>query len=138
MAAAIELASGERVPLDDPSLPACGDLLGGLGVRDERLVLRDCVDETQAQYRSRVARYDVRGSDAAAIETLLVTAVGLERLRFVCCGWESLPTSGQVRGTDGFLRLVSMGSGESLLSDRSRWADIPTFVVTVELVLDEI
>jgi Domian of unknown function (DUF4952) len=137
-AAAIELASGKRVPLDDPSLPPCGDLLAGLGVRNDRLTLRGCEDETRAQYRARVARYDVAGSDAAAIESLLVKAVQLETLRFACCGWESVPTSGQVRGADGFLRLVSMGSGESLVTDRSRWAEIPTFVVTVELVLDEV
>lgn len=137
-AAEIALASGKPVPLTDPSLPPCGDLLADLGVRDDRLEPQGCTNETHSQYRSRLARYNVSGSEAAAIERFLVNAVKLEKLRFACCGWESLPTSGQIRGADGFLRLVSMTSGESVVNERSRWSEIPTFTVSVELVLDEI
>ena len=138
VASAIERASGEPVPLDDPSIPPCGDLLGALGVRDNRLASKGCSNETRAQFRSRLARYEVAGSDAAAIEKILMKTVKLDKLRFVCCGWESSPTSGQVRGADGFVRLVSMGSGETVVNERSRWSEVPAFFVTVELVLDEI
>lgn len=119
--------------------PVCDDPLRRAGLSMPQLEYTGCEDGHSAQLRTQVATYRVRGSDAAAVERRLVRRTGMARLRFVCCGWEPDPRASRRLGT---LRLgtealeVSMGSGESAINRRVRWAQIPSFQVTVTRYLD--
>ncbi len=62
----------------------CGDLLNIYGEKPEQLTFVDCTEG--AGQTILEARYSV--ADSEAVEAFLVENYGLEKLKFVCCGWE--------------------------------------------------
>lgn len=143
--------TARTAPAVQPPLPAqapqasqtavCGDFLAALQRKPPALEWTGCTAGYEHQLRALIATYRVPGAQAAAVERELARRTGMASLRFVCCGWE--PRSR--RGRDGAGRLpgphgldfrVDMGSGETLVTRRSDWAQIPWFEVRVTLPLE--
>lgn len=132
--------------------PVCGDFLAMAGKKPPHLEYRDCVEGKQAQIRVLRARYRVAGKYAHLVEEYLVKETGMQPLSHVCCLWESMPKDGKRYGhlphsqwpkgspesIDPILTRyeISMGSGESLVSQRENWEAIDWFYVDVELFLE--
>lgn len=132
--------------------PACGDFLAMSGKKPLHLEYRDCVEGKNAQLRVLRARYRVEGKYAHLVEAWLVNETGMQPLTRVCCIWESVPSGGKHYGhlphnqwpegspqsKDTLMSQyeISMGSGESLISQREKWHAIEWFYVDVELFLD--
>jgi hypothetical protein len=120
-------------PQQDASLIAdeCGDLLSQFGTKPDALEFLDCTAVHAPQVRFS-ARYRVPGNQAEMVEDFLHTEYGMNKLQFVCCGWE--PKDG-VRGSLTVPRhyfSLTMHSDETLMNDRTRWGDLPFFYVVVE------
>jgi Domian of unknown function (DUF4952) len=119
--------------------PACSDVLSTWKTKPANLTFVGCADSRSAQVRTLEYRYSVVGSKAKPVEKFLASTFGMAPLAFACCGWEPRPIepSGQrlgvYRNAEGFQYQISMGSGETLEKD---WSKIPTFLVTIELLLD--
>ena len=125
--------------------PACGDFLAEIGAKPAHLEFVECKPSRDAQLAVLEARYRVAGAHAAEVEKYFVDTAHMGRLEFHCCGWESWSPSGgslahnrplaEEGPTEPNLD-ISMGSGESLISNRDRWAEIPWFYVDVLMYLE--
>lgn len=132
--------------------PACGDFLAMAEKKPPHLEYLDCVKSKNAQLHVLRARYRVTGKNAHEVEKYLVKETGMQPLSRVCCIWEPVPKEGKRYGhiphnqwPEGSLQSrdttlthyeVSMGSGESLISQREKWGAIDWFYVDVELFLE--
>ncbi len=120
----------------------CADFLSELGRSHERLEFVQCERSAESQLRVLRAIYRVSGANAAALEQHFIKTARMGQLRFVCCVWEvsstqpiPTPRYGEYRaGNDQFK--ISMASVETLIRERSRWAEIPTFRVEVVYFVD--
>ncbi|CAN7430619.1 DUF4952 domain-containing protein [Acidovorax sp. LjRoot117] len=128
-------AVGQTVPA-----PACGDFLAAQRHTPPGLQWTGCTEDHFRQLRALVATYRVPGAQAAAVERYLVRRTGMARLHFVCCGWE--PRNRRGREGAGSLPgpaeayIVEMAAGDTLVTRRSDWAQIPWFEVRVTLPLE--
>jgi hypothetical protein len=97
-----------------------------------------------------LASYRVTGAAAAQVENALIQDFDMVPLRFLCCGWENhversvegvpnttsrLDGHGGYKDENGFGFQIDMYSAETLVTERSEWAEIPTFNVLVEAYL---
>lgn len=122
----------------------CGDFLAALGHKPAGLEYVGCAAGYDAQLRVLVASYAVSGSRANRVERYLGRHTGMGRLRFLCCGWEpAAVVAGGVRQREGWLPRghepgdrVTMFSGETLVSRRADWAQIPAFHVRITRYLE--
>ena len=116
---------------------SCGDFLAQLNKKPPALEFVSCGKTVRHGTSALEATYRVAGGNAAAVETHLIKSGRMPRLRFICCGWESLPASPQSQARTGVYvhrgqRFeITMTSGESLVNQRRRWAEIPYFQVKV-------
>ncbi len=114
---------------------ACTDFLAQLRKKPPKLEFVSCEKIRQYGTPALVARYRMAGADAAAIEAYFVKSAHMPPLRFLCCGWESIPKSPKAQTRTGFYVWrgqrfeITMSSDESTASQRKRWAEIPHFQV---------
>ncbi len=123
--------------LPGSNAPTCTDFLAKSGVRLEGLTFLSCEPAQNAQISVLRARYEVSGAQAESLEAQLKQRFGMAPLKFLCCGWE--PENGGVgqrRDERGFTYLISMGSEETIVRQRSDWPKLK-FFVQVDLMLEE-
>ena len=116
---------------------SCGDSLAQLNKKLPALKFVVCEKVVQYGTPALVAEYRVEGINAGAVENHLVKSARMPRLRFLCCGWESVPASSNSKAATGFYVQrrqrfeATMTSGESIVNQRKRWAEILYFQVKV-------
>lgn len=124
--------------------PVCADFLAKLGQKPKNLEFIGCRPVRLFGVSALQSDYRVKGAYAGPIEAHLVKTAGMPRLRFICCGWESLPADVRGQRTHGAYTAgersyaVSMTSGETLIRHRSALHAVDYFSVTVVLYLDAV
>lgn len=89
-------------------------------------------------------KYKVSGKNAHIVEDLLHKKYGMNKLKFVCCGWET-SKNGTLEITDNFYNKygkrydfnhisIKMHSTETLIQDQKQWHKIPYFYIIVEVL----
>jgi hypothetical protein len=121
--------------------PQCGNFLKLLSRQPQNLSFLECKNGHSAQIRVLRATYRVAGIHAASVEDYLVKQTRMQRLKFVCCIWETVPDKagnryGRLKSQFEFDFEIDMNSGETVYSKRTDWNKIPWFYVTVELPLE--
>ena len=116
---------------------SCGDFLAQLNKKPPALEFVGCDKVVHYGTLALVAEYRVEGINAGAVENYLMGSARMPRLRFLCCGWESVPASSNSKAATGFYLQrgqrfeATMTSGESIVNQRKRWAEILYFQVKV-------
>lgn len=117
----------------------CGDFLRAMTDPPKSLEFFHCESQPEDQGAPLTARYRVKGQDAHQVERYLQRELGLqERLKFVCCGWE---TKGFISYRDkktGRHYQIGMGSEETPYNQRRDWHKIGYFYVTVVFYTEDI
>jgi hypothetical protein len=128
----------------------CEDFLEKWDKKPPQLEFIGCEKTKSAQADILLASYRVTGAAAAQVEDALIQDFGMVPLRFLCCGWENhvarsvedvdnttsrVDGHGGYRDENGFSFQIDMYSAETLVQERSEWAEIPTFNVLVEAYL---
>lgn len=120
----------------------CADFLAAVGHKPRHVQFVGCAPGHDAQLRVLQATYRVKGAHAAQVEHYLIRHTHMPPLRFLCCGWE--PWAAGAQAHHGVLPrrhppadTVTMASGETLVSRRADWAQIPAFHVRVTRYLDQ-
>ena len=107
----------------------CIDFLSAWQVKPKELKFLSCkkVEKTPAIVLE--ASYSIQGHHAKSVEDLLHKKFGMEKLRFVCCGWETRP----VTYTDevGSTYTINMHSNDDFKGNKN-WESFSEFQVTVE------
>jgi Domian of unknown function (DUF4952) len=121
--------------------PQCGNFLKLLSKQPKDLSFLECKNGHSAQIKVLRATYRVAGIHAARMEDYVVKQTRMQRLKFVCCIWETVPDKagnryGYLKSQFEFDFEIDMGSGETVYSKRTDWHKIPWFYVTVELPLE--
>ncbi len=120
--------------------PVCADFLAEKKIKPAPLEFVHCEAKENTQLRELIATYRVRGKDAAIVERALIRTTKIPKLRFICCGWESVPPYQRIGKVSSYgtfdygaeiVAHVSMHSGESVINSRARWVEIDWFTVTV-------
>lgn len=129
------------VPSFGSTKPQCGNFLKFLSKQPKHLVFLECKNEHDAQVKVLRARYRVSGVHAASVERYFVQQTGMQKLVFLCCGWETVPNQagnryGYLKSQFEFDYEIDMGSGETVYSRRTDWNKIPWFYLTVQLPLE--
>ncbi|NSY99365.1 DUF4952 domain-containing protein [Agrobacterium tumefaciens] len=114
----------------------CGDFLAKTHKTPANVNYVECRYLPDRQGKPLQATYSVSGKDAADAEAHLIKSVGLGKLRRVCCQWESKPARFKDRAGADYT--ISMYSGETMISSRTDWHDIPRFEILVETFTEEI
>jgi hypothetical protein len=114
----------------------CGDLLARIHRKPAGAIYIGCSYQSDRQGKPLEATYRVRGRDAAATEAYLVRTIGLDRLKRLCCHWESPARA--FRDPQGRDYSISLASEETVVASRDDWARIDTFEITVETMTEEI
>lgn len=136
---AVTSPAGELSVLPPPAwqLPqeGCGDVLQQAGLVLPGLEFLVC--RREGQPAREVARYRVRGDQAAAVEALLREKTGMAALERVLGMW-TLPAGGEGRlpasaGRTGRVFMGEVPLTAALAAERSQWAQIAWFAVRVEL-----
>lgn len=120
---------------------SCGDLLKQFAKKPRHLEFIDCnKGEEQTIFK---ANYRVQGKNAALVEKFLIESYKMDRLKFICCGWQ--PEIGKltmVKKSDYIANkginigyFIRMYSSETLIVNRNDWNKIPYFYVTVEVIM---
>ena len=123
--------------------PVCADFLAKLGHKPKGLEFIGCKPVRLYGVAALESDYRVKGAYAGPIEAYLVKTAGMPRLRFICCGWESVPRDvrGQrtygVYAAGGRSYAVTMSSRETLVNQRSALHTVDYFYVTTVLYLEE-
>ena len=73
----------------------CGDLLKKYATKPNKVEFVEC--KTGTGQTILEADYKVLGKDSEEIERILIAEFGMGKLKFVCCGWES------VNGKNGYV-----------------------------------
>lgn len=108
--------------------PECTDFLSSWLMKPDNLRFLGCQSVEKRPAIVLEASYSIRGSDAKPVEDLLHRQFNMERLRFVCCGWEAKPTT--YTDDSGSKYDISMYSHDEFRGS-SRWEDFSEFRVTV-------
>ncbi len=126
-----------------PSSPVdCADFLAQINKKPAFVEFARCEKITQHGTPALRATYRVAGSHASAVEARLIANARMPRLRYLCCGWESLPRRPRDQARVGVYTHkeqryeITMTSGESTVKQRARWPEIPFFEVKVTTFLD--
>lgn len=114
----------------------CGDFLARMGRKPPHLTYAGCAYQADRQGKPLRATYRVSGRFAAAVETYLIRAVRLNRLRRSCCQWDAPPN--QFTDARGREYMISMTSDETSTASRAKWRQIARFDVTVDTLTEEI
>ena len=106
----------------------CEDFLQELKPKPTELKYQSCkkVEETPAVLLK--ATYEVSGKKAKEIENFLHKEFGLNRLRFVCCSWETSPIT--YESDNGETYSIQMHSLDEF-KHQEKWEDYKAFRVTV-------
>lgn len=139
--------AAETPPMTPPAAAAlarepCRDVLAALGVSPPGLSFAGCEYTIIHGLKALRVRYVAPGGRAAAVEAKLKATTGMPRLRYLCCGWEPAPAKpgappfGSI-SMRGERYEVRMTSGENVVTDRKRWAEIPEFSVDLVRYLEE-
>jgi hypothetical protein len=121
--------------------PVCADFLAKLGQKPKALEFVGCKRVRLFGVAALQSDYRVKGAYAGPVETHFVKTAGMPRLRFICCGWESVPLDVRAQRTYGLYvandrsYAVSMVSGQTLINQRSALHEVDHFNVTVVLYL---
>jgi Domian of unknown function (DUF4952) len=122
--------------------PLCTDFLAKLNQKPKNLEFIGCKPVRLFGTSALQSDYRVKGAFAGPIEGHLVRTAGMPRLRFICCGWESVPVDVRAQRTHGAYTAgersyaVSMASQETLVRQRNALHRVDYFWVTVVLYLD--
>ncbi len=142
-----ETQAAKAAPSTPVAAAKCGDFLSRISRRPEHLKFIACKDDASGQLHVMTAAYKVNGRFASRVEDFFVRQAGMQPLRFLCCVWETAP-SGDARyghfdsgyvfpGNNPSPYVVSMGSEETVTSQRANWGEIEWFYVEVTLYLEE-
>ncbi len=158
LSAACSTLPAQELPTQDLSETqatlACEDFLEKWDKKPPQLEFTGC-EQTKSAQAALVASYSVTGSAAAQIEDSLIKDFGMAPLSFVCCGWENhvprppdnsdnqttlppidpLSREGRYIDEHEFDFSIAMYSEETLVQERSDWAEIPIFHVRVKTYL---
>jgi hypothetical protein len=121
--------------------PVCADFLAKLGHKPKALEFVGCKRVRLFGVAALQSDYRVKGAYAGPVETHFVKTAGMPRLRFICCGWESVPLDVRAQRTYGLYvagdrsYAVSMVSSQTLINQRSALHEVDHFNVTVVLYL---
>jgi Domian of unknown function (DUF4952) len=137
------LVSHASVPRPDTRVapPACADFLAKLGQKPKALEFVGCKRVRLFGVAALQSDYRVKGTFAGPVESHFVKTAGMPRLRFICCGWESVPLDVLAQRTYGLYvagdrsYAVSMVSSQTLINQRSALHTVDHFNVTVVLYL---
>jgi hypothetical protein len=129
------------VPSFGSAKPRCENFLKLLSKQPKNLSFLECKNGHSAQIKVLRATYRVTGIHAASVENYFAKQTRMQRLKFVCCIWETVPDKagnryGYLKSQFEFDYEIDMGSGETLYNKRTDWNKIPWFYVTVELPLE--
>lgn len=129
------------VPSYGSAKPQCENFLKAFAKQPKHLLFLECKSGHSAQIKVLRARYRVAGVHAASVENDLVKQTKMQRLKFVCCIWETVPDKagnryGHLKSQFEFDFEIDMGSGETVYNKRTDWNRIPWFYVSVELPLE--
>jgi hypothetical protein len=118
------------------------DALALAGLKAPGSTFLGCERVREHGLRALRLRYGASGATAAEMEARLSAHTGMPALRYACCGWETAPVrpGGSVSGVltvQGVRYEVTMTSGETPVSDRARWPEIPRFSVVLTRFLEE-
>lgn len=134
--------AGNAVPTSDTATAptACADFLADARRKPRLLQFQKCERTSIHGTAAFRATYRVPGTGAAAVESQLVRSVKMPRMRYMCCGWESMSRAGGITQghfyNKGARFDVSMSSGDTPVRERRRWVDIATFEVSVVSYLE--
>jgi hypothetical protein len=123
--------------------PVCADFLAKLGQKPKALEFVGCKRVRLFGVAALQSDYRVKGTYAGPVETHFVKTATMPRLRFICCGWESLPLDVRAQRTYGLYvagdrsYAVSMVSSQTLINQRSALHEVDHFNVTVVLYLEQ-
>lgn len=116
--------------------PGCDDFLSKLGDKPEFIEFQGCRQALDRQGQPYSARYQVTGADASEAERILGQQFGMPALQRACCIWESGQHSFRPDPT-GMNYLISMDSGETLVTQRAAWPSIEHFYIQVDLFAED-
>jgi Domian of unknown function (DUF4952) len=142
---AISAVVHSRVPSTTTTAgpPVCEDFLAKLGHKTKGLEFVGCRPVRLYGVAALESDYRVKGAYAGPVEAYLVKTAGMPRLRFICCGWESVPRDVRGQRTYGVYTAggrsyaVNMSSRETLVNQRSALHTVDYFYVTTVLYLEE-
>jgi hypothetical protein len=123
--------------------PKCSDFLMEIKKKPSHLEFVTCKEVTSHGLAALLSEYRVAGTHAASVESHFVRTAKMPKLRYTCCGWESLPADPKTQRPNGQYQAstvsyeISMSSGETKGgSARSHWKEIPYFYVSVMRYLE--
>lgn len=121
----------------------CSDFLMDIKRKPNHLEFVACKEVNIHGLAALLTEYRVTGTHAASVESHFVRTAKMPKLRYTCCGWESLPANPKTQRPNGQYQTstvsyeISMSSGETKGgSARSRWKEIPFFYVSVVRYLE--
>jgi len=114
--------------------PSCGDFLGQQ--KPSELTFKSCNKSKESQLNVLRATYQVAGHSAEKVEEYLMKTFNMPKLRFICCGWETLGSHGKYFINDHYVKII-MHSEESLIQRREKWNEISLFYIEAVLYLEE-
>ncbi|MDD1015517.1 DUF4952 domain-containing protein [Pseudomonas rubra] len=112
--------------------PQCEDFLNTLGAYPKAIKYQGCHQEVELQTAPLIATYKIKGTKATVAEGYLQQTFGMPRLRFLCCMWDSLRHFHRERQS-GIGYEILMVSEETPINQRSQWAQIEYFYITVSV-----
>ncbi|WP_165392260.1 DUF4952 domain-containing protein [Pseudomonas tructae] len=112
--------------------PQCEDFLGALGTYPKSIEYLDCHQEPELQTAPLIATYRIKGAEAVAAETYLQHTYGMRHLQLFCCMWDSLRHFHREQQS-GIGYEILMVSEETPINQRSQWAQIEFFYITVSV-----
>jgi hypothetical protein len=119
--------------------PKCGDILDQLAEKPDHLEFVDCNPDNHTQIIFE-ARYRVSGKYAAQTEDFFNKKYGMNKLSYICCGWE--PKDGKLGdfkkpetvSLHTIYFNISMYSDETDIQERTEWHKIPYFNVEAKIL----
>lgn len=123
--------------------PKCSDFLTDIKRKPNHLEFVTCKEVTSHGLAALLSEYRVAGTHAASVESHFVRTAKMPKLRYTCCGWESIPVDPKTQRPNGKYQTstvsyeISMSSSETKGgSARSHWKEIPYFYVSVMRYLE--
>ena len=121
----------------------CSDFLRDIKKMPEHLHFLACKETSIHGAAALESMYRVTGPHSAEVESYFIKTAKMPKLRYTCCGWESLPGKTQRQHPTGIYKLndityeIGMSSGETNGGRRrSQWKKIPYFYVSVVQYLE--
>lgn len=109
-------------------VPGCKDFLSELELKPAGLEFTRCEKVEEPPSVLLRAYYFIPGEKAKAVEDFLHEKFGMERLRFVCCGWETRQATYQSANGDTYS--VNMHSYDEF-DFQQTWQEYEKFQVSV-------